>query len=171
LGNGQILPNPVAPSPHIYCLGGASTLNGELILDGQGDPNALFIFQINGAFASSVNSKVTLRNGATACNVYWQINGEVSLGTGTDFKGTILANGAIHLLGNATLQGRALSTAGEISTAANVVGLSNPNIANPFALPSIMTTYILTETITATGCYKSDSVVVASYPFCECACP
>jgi Ice-binding-like len=151
LGGGQILPNPAAPSPHIYCLGGASTLNGELILDGQGDPNALFIFQINGAFASAVNSKVTLRNGATACNVYWQINGAVSLATGTDFKGTILANGAIHLLGNATLQGRALSTAGEISTEANVVTLDPVPSVIATTVVGAMTTFCAGGSVTLGG--------------------
>jgi hypothetical protein len=128
LGGGQLLMPPVVPpampSTHNYCIGAASTLSGDLILDGGGDPNALFIFKINGAFASAVNSRVILQNGAMACNVYWQINGAVSLETGTQFKGTILANGAISLLGNATLEGRALSTAGAIATAMNVVTLN-----------------------------------------------
>ena len=43
LGNGQTL------APNVYCTGAASTLNGALILDGQGNPNAVFIFKIGGA--------------------------------------------------------------------------------------------------------------------------
>src|SRR6185436_3855119 len=43
MGNGQSL------LPNVYCLGAASTVNGDLILDGQGDPNSIFIFKINGA--------------------------------------------------------------------------------------------------------------------------
>ena len=40
IGNGKIL------TPGVYCIGGAATLNGNLILDGQGNPDAIFIFQI-----------------------------------------------------------------------------------------------------------------------------
>jgi hypothetical protein len=83
IGNGQIL------TPNIYCLGEASTLNGTLILDGQNDPDAVFIFQINGAFATSTNTNILLINSASLCNVFWQINGEFTLGGGSDFYGTI----------------------------------------------------------------------------------
>ncbi len=123
-------PTPQILAPGVYCLGGAGTLNGELILDGGGDPNALFIFKINGAFATAINAKVTLRNGGNLCNVYWQINGAVALESGTEFKGTILANGAISLLGNATLLGRGLTTMGAISAANNMVTLVPPPIAS-----------------------------------------
>ena len=40
LGNAQQL------TPNIYCTGAASTLNGSLVLDGQGDPNAVFISRL-----------------------------------------------------------------------------------------------------------------------------
>lgn len=108
-------------TPNYYCLGAASLLDGELILDGGGNPNAVFIFRINGAFASTVDSKITLINGASPCNVYWQINGAVALRERTIFQGTILANGQIELFDNVNLLGRGLSTAGAISTADNVV--------------------------------------------------
>ena len=58
LGSGQTL------TPNIYCLGGASTINGNLILDGQGDPDAIFIFQIDGALSTTVLSNVSLINSA-----------------------------------------------------------------------------------------------------------
>lgn len=101
LGNGQLL------TPNIDCLGAAATINGNLILDGQNDPNAVFIFQIDGALATSVTSQVTLINGASLCNIYWQVNGAVTLGDFSSFfRGTIIANGAIHILEGATLFGR-----------------------------------------------------------------
>ncbi|MBK9107386.1 MAG: DUF3494 domain-containing protein [Saprospiraceae bacterium] len=118
LGNGQVL------GPDVYCIGAAATLNAELILDGQGDPNALFIFQINGALSTSTLSKVTLINGASICNVYWQVNGAFALGEGSVFRGTLVANGAISLLEASSLYGRALSTAGAISLFNNVVNIS-----------------------------------------------
>ncbi|MEO6584006.1 MAG: ice-binding family protein, partial [Ferruginibacter sp.] len=104
LGNNQVL------GPDVYCLGAASTLNGDLVLDGQGDPNALFIFKIDGALATSTFANVVLINSASLCNVYWQVNGAFALGEGSVFRGTLLINGAIALNNLSTLFGRALST-------------------------------------------------------------
>ncbi len=115
LGNGQIL------TPNIYCAGAASTLNGNLTLDGQGDPNAIFIIKINGALATSTNANVFLINSASLCNVYWQVNGQFTLGQNATFRGTVLAAGALNLLDGATLLGRALSTSGAINLHTNIV--------------------------------------------------
>ncbi|WP_421798407.1 ice-binding family protein [Haliscomenobacter sp.] len=119
LGSGQIL------TPNVYCLGGASSLNGELILDAQGDPGAIFIFKIDGALSTTTLSRITLINGASVCNVYWQINGAVELGPGSSFAGTILAAGAISFLEGASFTGRGLTTEGAISLHNNMItGLS-----------------------------------------------
>jgi len=118
LGNGQTL------LPGTYCTGAASTLNGDLILDAAGDPNAIFIFQIGGALATSTLANVLLINGANLCNVYWQINGAFTLNDGSVFVGTVIANGAINLHIGSTLNGRALSQAGAISTSDNTVTMS-----------------------------------------------
>lgn len=118
MGGGQML------LPNVYCLGAASTINGDLILDGQGDPSSLFIFKIDGALATTVNSRVILTNSASKCNVYWQVNGQVDLGENSLFQGTLLVNGAINLLEAAELQGRALSRAGAIALHNNLVNLS-----------------------------------------------
>ncbi len=118
VGNNQVL------TPNVYCLGAASTLNGSLILDGEGDPDALFIFKIDGALSTSTFSNVILINEASVCNVYWQINGAVALGDSSVFRGTIVAAGALSLNTGAMLEGRGLSTAGAISISANLVTLS-----------------------------------------------
>src|SRR5688572_8565850 len=124
LGNNQIL------MPDIYCLGAASTLNGNLTLDAEGDPDAIFIFQIDGALSTTTLSTITLINGASLCNVYWQINGAVELGTNSLFLGTILANGALSLLEGATLFGRALSQAGAVDMHNNTVTIGLPPVAS-----------------------------------------
>uniref|UniRef100_UPI0033651EE4 ice-binding family protein n=1 Tax=Haliscomenobacter sp. TaxID=2717303 RepID=UPI0033651EE4 len=67
MGAGQTL------LPNVYCLGAASTINGDLTLDGQGNPNSLFIFKIDGALATSVGSRILLINSASLCNVYFQV--------------------------------------------------------------------------------------------------
>jgi len=117
LGGGQIL------TPNIYCTGAATTLNGNLTLDAQGNPGAIFVFQIDGALTTATFANVLLVNGANVCNVYWQVNGAFALGGGSNFVGTLLINGAISLHTGARLDGRALSTAGAISTDDNFVFL------------------------------------------------
>lgn len=123
LGNNQVL------TPNVYCLGGASTINGNLFLDAQGDPNALFIIKINGALATSTLANVILINSASLCNVYWQINGAFSLGVDATFRGTALINGAISLLEGSSLYGRALSKAGAIDLHNNKVAVASQPVA------------------------------------------
>jgi len=111
LGNGQIL------NAGVYAITAPSiTLDNGLTLDAQGDPNALFIIQLNGAFSTNANSEVILANGAQACNVYWKVEGLLDMATGTSMKGTLIVNNAaINMSTGVILEGRALSTAGAIT--------------------------------------------------------
>jgi len=127
LGTNQVL------TPNVYCIGSASTLKGDLILDGQGNPNALFIFKINGALSTSTFSNVVLSNSATLNNVYWQIGGAFSLGDSSVFRGTIIVDGAINLLEGSSILGRGLSKAGAISLHNNVVTIPANGIATGIA--------------------------------------
>jgi hypothetical protein len=117
LGSGQTL------TPNVYCLGAATTLNGDLILDGQGDLNALFIFKVDGALTTGTFSNIELINGATLCNVYWRVNGAFDLADNSFFKGTIFANGAITFEGSSSYYGRAISIGGAISLHNNLVAI------------------------------------------------
>lgn len=110
-------------TPGVYCTVGEAVLNGNLILDGGGDPDALFIFKINGALSTGLSSNVILTNSASMCNVYWQVVGAFSLGDGSVFRGTVIASGAISLLEGSSLLGRGLSTAGSIDLHNNIVTL------------------------------------------------
>ena len=118
LGSGQIL------TPGVYNTGAASTLTGDLTLDAEGDPNALFIIRIGGAFATGTYSNVFLINGASLCNVYWQVMGAFTLGDYSVFRGTVIASGQIELLEGSSLLGRALTTAGAILLHNNIVTIA-----------------------------------------------
>jgi len=118
-GNDQIL------TTGVYCQGGASFLNGNITLDGQGDPNALFIIKIGGALSTSTFSNVILINSASTNNVYWQIGGQFDLGDGSIFRGTLVVDGAINLLEGSTLFGKGLSITGAIALHNNIV-TTNP---------------------------------------------
>lgn len=114
LGNNRVLVPGV-----VYCITNATTLNGNLILDGQNNPSSIFNINIDGTLSTNTSSTVTLINGASFCNVYWQVNGAISLGVNSYFRGTVIANGAISLLDSAQLEGRALSIGGDITTNEN----------------------------------------------------
>lgn len=115
LGAGQTL------TPNVYCLGAASSLNGNLTLDAQGDPNAIFIFKINGAFSTVVMTNIILANSASICNIYWIVNGQFTLGDNSVFYGTVINDGAIIILNNAYMEGRLLSVAGAVYLNSNII--------------------------------------------------
>jgi hypothetical protein len=115
MGSGQVL------TAGIYHTGAATTINGDLILDGEGNANALFIIKIGGALSTGTFTNIVLRNSASMCNVYWQVEGQFELGQSSVFRGTIIADGAINLLEGSSLLGRGLTRAGAISLHNNVV--------------------------------------------------
>ena len=130
LGNGDTL---IAGA---YSISAASTLNLNLYLDGQGDPDAEFIFLIQGPLSTNADSKVRLINAAQACKVFWKVEGLVSMAPGTAMKGTIIANNAGIMMGtNDTLEGRALTTAGAVTIdgvlAYTPIGCGSPVLTGP----------------------------------------
>jgi hypothetical protein len=110
-------------TPGVYTVATAASMavNGVLTLDGEGNPQAIFVIRIGGAFAMASGSSVILKNAASLSKVFWQIDGQFDVGVNASFRGTAVVNGAINLLGNSTFDGRALSTAGAITLYNNVV--------------------------------------------------
>ncbi|WP_342357804.1 MULTISPECIES: ice-binding family protein [unclassified Nesterenkonia] len=103
----------------VYNSTGAIELTGTLTLDGQGDPNSVFIFQVASSLITATSSNVSLINGAQACNVYWQVGSSATLGTGSTFVGSILALTSISATTGATVQGRALARNGAVTLDSN----------------------------------------------------
>ena len=96
-------------------------LTGALTLDAQGDPNAVFVFQAGSTLITEVGSQVNLINGASHCNVYWQVSSSATLGTTTAFQGTILALQSVTLTTGATVQGRVLARNGAVTLDTNTI--------------------------------------------------
>jgi hypothetical protein len=99
--------------------------SGALTLDAKGDPNAVFIFQVGTTLITSSNTSVMLINGAQACNVFWQIGSSATLGTGTRFVGTVMANATITANTAATIHGRLLARTGAVNLDTNTITNSN----------------------------------------------
>ena len=104
--------------PGVYT-GGALALNGTLTLDGQGDAGAVFVFQAASSLITGSASRVTLVNGAAACNVFWQVTSSATIGTSSVFVGTVLALTSISAQTNASIDGRLLARNGQVSLDSN----------------------------------------------------
>jgi hypothetical protein len=94
---------------------GALGLTGPLVLDGAGDPTSVFIFQTDSTLTTASASSVTLINGAQECNVFWQVGSSATLGTGSTFRGNILAQASVTVTTAVTVHGRALARTGAIT--------------------------------------------------------
>ena len=104
-------------TPGVYTVG-ATTLNGTLTLNGGG----VYIFRSSSSVTVSAGARVLLTNGATACNVYWQIPAAMTIGVGAQMVGTIIANSElISLASNATLEGRAFSRIAQVTMDSNQI--------------------------------------------------
>lgn len=98
---------------------GIGVAGGTLTLNGQGNPNAVFIFQVAKTLITSSAAKIKLTNGAQACHVYWQVASSATLGTRSSFVGTIMALTSVSVTTRATVEGRALARTGSVTLDAN----------------------------------------------------
>jgi len=74
-----------------------------------GDENDVWIFQIAEDLTVSSDVNFTLSGGALAKNIFWQVAGEVTIGTDSHFEGIILSMTGITLTTGATMNGRLLA--------------------------------------------------------------
>ena len=106
-------------APGVYCAATSMGVTGTVTLDGQGDANAVFVFQMGSTLVTGTNANIALIGGAQAKNVWWQVGSSATLGTGTSFRGNIVALTSITLVDNATMIGRALARNGAVSLGTN----------------------------------------------------
>jgi hypothetical protein len=107
-------------TPGVYS-GGALDLTGTLTLDAQGDSGAIFVFQAASTLITASASRVELINGASPCNVFWQVGSSATLGTTTRFKGTILALASITANTGAIVEGRLLARTAAVTLDSNAI--------------------------------------------------
>jgi len=136
LGSGQVL------LPNVYMIPAAGSQVGILTLDGGGNPDACFVFQINGAFSAAASSSIILTNGTKACNVFWRIDGANDLGANSYWKGTMIVAGATTVAAGCQIDGRVLAFSGaisvEITTIGTPIGCGSPVLTGP-AAPNLNT--------------------------------
>ena len=107
LGAGNI--NGMTILPGLYKWGTPVVIPTAVTLDAQGNPNAVWIFQIAQGLTVGNGAIVTLSGGAQAKNIFWQVAGQTTLGTTANFKGVVLCQTLIAMNTGAVMSGRALA--------------------------------------------------------------
>ncbi len=122
--------------PGVYRFASEAAMSSSpLTLDAAGDPGARFVFQIGTTLTTASDASVVMTNSGNACNVYWQVGTSATLGAGTLFKGTILAQASITLATGASIsEGRALAQNGAVTMDTSSVTLSS---CAPPAVPAV----------------------------------
>jgi Ice-binding-like/PEP-CTERM motif len=133
LGAGTLLPANLAGlslTPGIYTVpAGTSNLTGTLTLNGQGNLNAFWVFQMPSTLITSPGSVVNVINTGSGAGVYWNVGSSATLDTTTSFEGNILALTSITLDTGATDQcGRALANTGAVTMDTNTISIGCSNL-------------------------------------------
>ena len=127
--SGQGLGGRTLP-PGVYFFSSSVLLNGTLTLDGQGQPDPHFVFQIGSTITTGSASAIVPINGAKADNVFFQVGSSATLGTGTTFVGTIIA-----LASSTTTTGTGASVNGRVIALNGAVTLDSNAITLPQSVP------------------------------------
>jgi hypothetical protein len=101
------------------------------VLDAQGDPNAVFVFQVGTTLTTAAGSSVRVANSgqqrsdsqapdprapsASLCHVYWQVADSATIGKDSKFVGTIIAQRAVGVGANAGVDGRTFARSGTVT--------------------------------------------------------
>jgi hypothetical protein len=130
---------PIAPAlggqtltPGTYNAGSAN-LTGTLTLNGPG----LYVIQASALTTASgpAASSVSLINGATACDLWWQVGSSAAIGTFSAMQGNILALTSITIATSASLNGRALARNGTVTLDSNNVTACTGGSTPGFTVP------------------------------------
>jgi cell division septation protein DedD len=140
LGGGSTL------TPGVYTAASSLGVGGTLTLDGQGNANSVFIFQAGTTLLAAGATTVLLVNGASACNVVWEVGTAATIGAGSTFVGTIMAATGITINLGASVNGRVLNeTGGAVTLDGNQI--TSPTCTTP---PVVSPTPVATTPVTTT---------------------
>ena len=145
----------------VYTAGGLTlALTGTLTLDGQNDPNSVWIFQATSDLVTASSSVVTFINGGQPCNVFWQVTSSATLGSGSTFAGTILALTSITMASGVSMSGRALARNGTVTLINDSITRADcaapTATATPVVSPAVSPTVVATVPPTDTPGTSSD---------------
>jgi hypothetical protein len=153
-------------SPGVYTVpAGTTNLSGALTLDGGGNANAQWVFQMPSSLITSSGAVVNVTNTGAGAGVYWNVGSSATLGPDTVFAGNIIAYASVILDPRAEiLCGRAFALTASVTLIDNLI--SNNNTAETFGVTgrpdygsygfsggSGQQTYVIPEPITLGGLF------------------
>jgi hypothetical protein len=151
-------------SAGVYQASSSLAVNGVLTLDGGGDANAIFIFQAGSTLTTASSASVILEGGAQACNVFWQVGSSATLGSTTNFVGTILAQTSITLNHAATVVGSVQAQTGAVTLDDNTITVPTCLVTPPPTTTTTTATPTTTTTTTATATPPTSTTPTSTPP-------
>ena len=98
---------------------GVFTIGSTLTLDGNGDPDSVFIFKTATMMNMVAGGNVVLINGAQSCNVFWRVGTSSALAANTVLRGNLLAL-TITVAAGAVVDGRLLARDAAVTLSTNI---------------------------------------------------
>ncbi len=147
-------------TPGLHTIAGAASNTTTVTLDGENNPNSVFVFQVGGALTFAAGSEVKLINGAQASRVFWQVNGAGSVGANGKFAGTLMALDAVAMGNGTVVNGRALARTGAIGLDNNQFYSAPPAVT--IAGGATTSTTDTTPTISGTTDVEAPGIVTAT---------
>lgn len=107
----------------VYDIGGRATeLRRDIVLDGGGDPFALFVFHFD-SLSFARGTTVTVTNGASMERVFWCSEGTITLGSQSSVRGTLFARERIFAERGTSVDGRLISLGANIALDATRISI------------------------------------------------
>ncbi len=106
-------------TPGVYCFTSSAALNGTLVLDANGDPNATWFFQIASTLTVADLSHIHVIGGGQACKVFWQVGSSATFGISSSVTGIFLSMASITLNTGASVLGRVFARSGAVTMDSN----------------------------------------------------
>jgi hypothetical protein len=164
LGAGNIGGLTLAPGLYKWTTG--VTIPTDVTLNGTGGSDDVWIFQISGTLIVSSSTEVILTNGSQPGNIFWQVTGQVTLGSSSVFKGNILTQTAVVMDTGASLEGRALAQTA-VTLDANTVTLQALETHRVYNLNTGENFTTIQAAIDAEGTLNGHTLVVSPGTYTE----
>jgi len=152
-------------TPGAYCFSSSAQLTGTLTLDAQGNPGAVWVFQIGSTLTTASGSRVVFINGGQSCGAFWQVGSSATLGTATAFSGNVFALASITMTTGATNSGAVFARTGAVTLDSNAVSVVGSCGGGPQPTPTPLPTPTPVPALPAVAAWGLLAVLLAGGAF------
>lgn len=98
----------------------ATSLLNQGTITLNGDADDVFIFTAVSTLTTGSGSTIVFTGGAQECNVFWRVGSSATLGTGSHFAGTLIAQASVSANTLATISGQLFAQTAAVTLQSNV---------------------------------------------------